>query len=1333
MPTHSPRWLRYLASTARWALGILLAFWLLLALAWATLHWWIVPRIDDWRPLLQQQAQKALGLPVRVDRLLAHSEGVLPTLELQGVQLLDAQGRQALQLPRVLIALSPRSLLRLGLSQLYVQAPALQLRRDAQGQVFVAGLPLTQDSGEGSVLDWLLSQSEVVVRGGRLEWLDEQRALPVVELSDVDLVLRGGAWRHALRLDATPPAHWGARFSLRARLQEPLWDPLGKAWSRWSGQWYAELPEVDLVRLAPYLDLQGVQVQDGRGALRAWADVQQGRVARVVTDLALRRAQVQWARALQPLALQELALRAVAEPLEDGLQLGAENLRVRTSDGLAWQSKALSWRVQGQGAQRQQRLHAELLDLALLARIAERLPLEAALREALAQYGPEGRIHDLQAQWQGQDDAVSAYAVRGRASDLALGQGGAGGCAPKVFGLRGASGSFELSQTGGSAELDIRDGQLLLPGVFEDPCVPLQSLQASVRWQIEGEHIRVDSENLRFANADAEGRARLHWRTGEGAQPRLPGMLDLSGTLVRADGTRVHRYLPLAVDAEARHYVRDAITAGASKEVNFRVRGDLADLPFANGEAGEFHIAARIRDATLVYVPRALQTPGDKPWPALSGLSGMLVFDRASMRVDGAAGQVQGRPRLKVLQVDARIPDLQSPQLQVQGEVQGPLAEMLAFVRGSQVADLTEGALDQMQARGEAALQLKLRLPIAALQRSRVEGRIALAGNELRPAPGAPLLTQLHGAVAFSERGFTLEQVRAQALGGELQLTGGLQPAPGGGEPQLQLQARGRASSAGLHAAAEPGGLLARLAARLQGSADYQLALGMHHGLPEVRLTSDLAGMALDLPAPLGKTAEQPLALRYENRISTASAAGGELREQLQLELGERLSLSYLQKPAAADRAPQVLAGQVVLGGGKAVAGESGVHALVRLDALDLDAWEALEASAAGGSRPARSPWQPDTLELQVGTLTVRQRQLHELSAHARARGESWNAELTARELQGQLAYQAPDAAQPQGLVRARLARLSWPKAEQAHMDRLLDADAGELPALDVQVQDFELHGHHLGQLDLQAVNRNTGDGQREWRLSRLNLEMPEASFSSSGNWALLGHAGPDARRRTVLKFELKLRDSGELLARLGMPGVLRRGAGELQGSIGWLGPPVAPDYASMTGEMKLDMQSGQFLKADPGLSKLLGVLSLQALPRRFSLDFRDVFSAGFSFDFVRADLQIEQGVARTNNLQMKGVNAAVLMEGTADIAHETQNLHVVVVPELNTLTASLVATAINPVLGLGSFLAQFVLGDRLVKAATREFQIEGTWSEPQVRALRSGADGTATHKEEQP
>jgi uncharacterized protein YhdP len=93
----------------------------------------------------------------------------------------------------------------------------------------------------------------------------------------------------------------------------------------------------------------------------------------------------------------------------------------------------------------------------------------------------------------------------------------------------------------------------------------------------------------------------------------------------------------------------------------------------------------------------------------------------------------------------------------------------------------------------------------------------------------------------------------------------------------------------------------------------------------------------------------------------------------------------------------------------------------------------------------------------------------------------------------------------------------------------------------------------------------------------------------------------------------------------------------------------------------------------------------------------------------------VEQGVVFTNNLQMKGVNAAVLMEGSADIARETQDLKVVVVPEINAGTAALIATAINPAIGLGTFLAQFLLQQPLQKAATQQFHITGGWADPQV------------------
>ena len=155
-----------------------------------------------------------------------------------------------------------------------------------------------------------------------------------------------------------------------------------------------------------------------------------------------------------------------------------------------------------------------------------------------------------------------------------------------------------------------------------------------------------------------------------------------------------------------------------------------------------------------------------------------------------------------------------------------------------------------------------------------------------------------------------------------------------------------------------------------------------------------------------------------------------------------------------------------------------------------------------------------------------------------------------------------------------------------------------------------------------------------------------------------------------------------------------------------------------MSGQINVAIESGQFLKAEPGAARLLSVLSLQSLPRRLAFDFRDLFEEGFAFDSVTGDVSIGDGVARTNNLRMRGPAAVVLMEGNADIVRETEDLRVVVVPEINAGTASLAFAFINPAVGIGTFLAQYFLRKPLSEAGTREFRVSGPWDDPKLERV---------------
>ena len=97
--------------TAAWALLLL---GLLLGMAWAILHFWIVPRIEDLRPRLEVLASQTVGVPVQMGRLVAVSSGWMPTFEIHDLRLLDPEGRTALTLPKVIFAISVRSVLNLG-------------------------------------------------------------------------------------------------------------------------------------------------------------------------------------------------------------------------------------------------------------------------------------------------------------------------------------------------------------------------------------------------------------------------------------------------------------------------------------------------------------------------------------------------------------------------------------------------------------------------------------------------------------------------------------------------------------------------------------------------------------------------------------------------------------------------------------------------------------------------------------------------------------------------------------------------------------------------------------------------------------------------------------------------------------------------------------------------------------------------------------------------------------------------------------------------------------------------------------------------------------------
>jgi len=1304
-----------------------------MALTWAGLHFWIVPRIGELRPWLEQRASAILGIPVQIGGIAAISNGLIPSIELTEVRLLDPQGRDALVLPSIQAALSPHSLLRMGVEQLYIAKPVLAIRRTPDGQLWIAGMPLPERSSEDSpALDWLFSQSELAIVGGTVQWTDELRSAPALELEQVNLVLRNGLLTHALRLDAQAPAAWGERFTLSGKFRQPLLSRSSGQWRNWDGQLYASFPQVDLALLRQYVDL-GVDLAQGKGAMRAWVDVRKGLATGATADVQMAGVQVTTGDKLPPLALRTVSGRVGMLQLDGGSEFFTQALQFETEDGLLWPGGNVRLRrfdAEGPTPARGE-IVADRLDLAAMGDIAQRLPLGDALHSELKRWGARGLVQQLDGNWQGSLEQSQTYAFKGRISQLSI--PAQSDIAAAMPGVEGLDVDFDLNQVAGKAQLSLDKGVLDAKGILEDGPVFFENMRADVAWQRQGEAWTVSGSNVRFANADTQGELQFKWQSA----PNGLGFLDLQGSLGRAEGVRVHRYLPLAIDQEVRDYLRSAVLAGTATGVKFKLKGDLARFPFSDAKQGDFRISATIQNATLAYVPTYLLPKDSLPWPALQQINGELVIDHATLQAKVERGVIAGTA-IQLGKSDAQMTNLyDSAQLLVTAEAKGPLSDLLGVVNRSPLGELLDNVLVNASASGPADYKFKLGFPIADVDRATVTGSIVLPGNDLQISSDLPRFQRARGSVAFTENGFTVTNGSARLFGGDVRIDGGLSfaataPASTAAVRPIApatLRLQGTATAEGLRQAKELGPL-ARLADDMRGATPYSVALGLRAGALEWQINSSLVGMALTLPAPFTKPAEAALPLRLDNTVWRPALGSAPTRalEQLRLEVGRIASAVYVRDVSAAQ--PRVVRGAIALGladDESAPLPDEGVVANANLAVLDADAWsdvlervvgeglpgDAVGTAGAGGSMG----YLPTVMAVRTKELTVAGRKLNNLVVGGGRDGLVWRANLDANELNGYLEYRQPTAANP-GRLYARLARLAVGQSSAQDVESLLDEQPTTIPALDIEVEDFELRGKKLGRLDLEAVNLGTA-GAREWRLSRFNIQTPEASLTASGNWANLGGAAAGRslkeRRRTVLNFKLDINDSGELLTRFGMPGVVRKGKGKVEGQVAWLGSPITVDYPSMGGNFNVNVETGQFLKAEPGIAKLLGVLSLQSLPRRLTLDFRDVFSEGFSFDYFRGDIAIEQGVARTTNLQMKGVNAAVLMDGQADIAKETQNLRVVVVPEINAGSASLIAAAINPVVALSTFLAQLILRGPLISAATQEFTIDGSWVDPRV------------------
>lgn len=1272
-----------------WLLGsLLLVFSALLLL----LRFVLLPQVNSYRGDIERELSVALHLPVSIGSIEGHMQGIHPRLELHELAIKDSAGRQALNFDNVVGVISWTSLLKWSprFYLLEIDAPVLAVRRDTSGRFFIAGLEVKNDKSGADLPAWVLDQHRVVIRDARVTWTDELRQAPPLILDQLNLQLEKTlVGRHRFGFTALPPQGLASKFDVRG-----VFDGDGIAdVEHWQGELYGAVAYVDLAGWHPWVDYP-VELPRGRGAVQAWLDFSGLRPTAVTTDVSLADVQMRLAPELAMLSLQHLNGRIAAHRQGAGFDFSTRQLSLATNDGITVAPTDLHLQRDADGGE----FSVNKLNFQALAALAAHLPLPDNFRHQLTNYSPHGSLDQFRFRWHGQAWPFARYNIKGGFSQLAIAS------VDNQPGISGISGTIEGDEVAGDLLLAGKGTSLSLPAVFHQP-MTLDALDARIRWRHTGKGTVLELSQVQFRNADAEGSANGTYEIHD----KGVGNVDLDARLSRADGTAVWRYMPLQAGPDVGPFLHAGLTQGKVTETTLKLKGDLDKFPFADHD-GIFRVHGIIHDAVLRYA---------EDWPRIDGINGELDFDGPTMTITAREARILG---VRVGPVKAVIPDLDvhEQQLLVEGKAAGATTDFLGFIEASPVGVQIDHFTKDMTATGNGELELKLVIPLLHSAQSTVNGSYRFDNNHLLLDPDIPPLDDVRGHIEFSAESLNAKNVTATMFGLPLKLDLKTQ-----NDGSVLAEASGDASAAQLRKQFAYAGLK-----NLAGSAHWSGTVKARKKSAEVHISSDLVGMSSSLPEPFNKSAREAMPLLFERKPADMRLLGKKTRDRsnrdiTELSLGHSLHAQLVYREDGGQTVFE--RGLVGIGDVAARLPERGLTVAIYQPHINTDLWQTLLADAndkpvsikaaapPAASTPSKTltastatnSLMPNRIDLRSAELQALGRTFHDVKVSATRPAGAWAADISSREFAAKLEWADGDNANSAKLS-GRIARLTWPEATTATAADTISIDTiKKLPNLDLTLDHLALKGRDYGELHLAAENKGN-----DWNAS-YTLRNDDGTLEGQGRWRLA--VPPSAAASdTQADFKLHAKNIEHFLNRIGYPNVVKRGNTDLNGRLMWKGAPYEFDIASLNGQLTLEAHDGQFNKGDPGIGRLLGILSLQSIPRRITLDFRDIFSDGFAFDTVKGQVTVSNGVLNTQNMEISGPAAKVQMAGSADLNNETQDIKVRVQPKLGE-SAAVGVLFVHPAIGATAWVFNKLFGNPLDSAFAYDYAMTGSWSDPKV------------------
>jgi uncharacterized protein (TIGR02099 family) len=795
-----------------------------------------------------------------------------------------------------------------------------------------------------------------------------------------------------------------------------------------------------------------------------------------------------------------------------------------------------------------------------------------------------------------------------------------------------------------------------------------------------------------------------------------PVLIDLHSAFTIKAANNITYYLPQKfMDPRLYDWLSTAFKQGQLTQGQLNLSGPLSAFPFDNDE-GKFNVVAKIKAMQLHY---------NSDWPDIYNLDGQLKIDNRQLVVLTKSGQLG---QCHIMHARAVIEDLASPYLTVDGQTQSDMADTVAVISHSPLAETLGKEINNLELGGPITLDLHLGTGFA-LDRPplQISGDIHLQNSHVHVKDTPFVAENLKGHVTFTEDQIHAKQVLGEFFGHplnmkintltdkhklsrtEVLLEGFIEPR------QIELRTHWPITSIATGLAPFKGRLL--LHRKSDDAPD------------DIQISTNLQGIALNLPSPLAKKAAAAQALtshivfnrQGSHRINVS------MGEVLWLQSDFHFSPQFALKGGALQLGAQANAatydsGQLIIKGhwpSFDVANWQPYFAAIkswqqksqdtRKQYYTLQALTAKKTQVSKVGRPVQAINLLPIVDVMFDEFKVLGQSINNAHFKLSTTNGEQMLKLQSSSIVGRVNIPKDF---PQQALQINIRKLHL----QSFNAKNTKWNPKDLPPMNININNFMLDKLNLGRFELSLTPEIDG-----LHINNLYSNSESMQLTATGTWKNFKHF-----QEALLTGSMTTPNVGAILGKFGVTDNVVGGAGRANFTLAWFDSLLPSGLTDLNGRVHVDFNKGRIKNLNQqtqnrlGFASLLNLLSLQSIPRRLMLDFSDFNQGGYEFDHLLGDFIFKEGNASTRNFKLTGSVASVQLEGRIGLKKKDYHLRLAITPHVTESLPVVATLAGGPVAGVVTWVAQKALTKATDRVTTVIYYVTGPWDKPNIKDTSS-------------